>query len=54
MRVMHNPEDKLEDAVRVMASRYYNNLSYNYKDSDSIAAYYAAEAVGGWAVGWVG
>lgn len=37
-----------------MASRYYNNLSYNYKDSDSIAAYYAAEAVSrglGWAWG---
>lgn len=25
--------------------RYYNNLSYNYRDSDSIAAYYVADAV---------
>ena len=45
MRCMYNAEEKLEDAVRLMASRYYNNLSYNYKDSDSIAAFYAAEAV---------
>lgn len=29
------------------SNRYYNNLSYNYRDSDSIAAYYAADAVGG-------
>lgn len=27
------------------SSRYYNNLSYNYRDSDSIAAYYVADAV---------
>lgn len=45
MRCMYSAEEKLEDAVRIMASRFYNNLAYNYKDSDSIAAYYAAEAV---------
>ncbi|GAB4819369.1 hypothetical protein N2152v2_006415 [Parachlorella kessleri] len=44
MRVMHSPNEQLEDAVRIMTSRYYNNLSYNYRDSDSIASYYAAEA----------
>ncbi|PRW57164.1 mitogen-activated kinase kinase 3 [Chlorella sorokiniana] len=42
---MYNAAEKLEDAVAVLTSRYYNNLSYNYRDSDSIAAYYASDAV---------
>jgi len=31
--------------VAVLTSRFYNNLSYNWRDSDSIAAYYASDAV---------
>ena len=54
MRCMYNPAEKLEDAVAVLTSRYYNNLSYNHHDSDSIAAFYASDAVGGWVGGWVG
>lgn len=42
---MYNAAEKLEDAVAVLTSRFYNNLSYNFRDSDSIAAYYAADAV---------
>ena len=45
MRCMYDPAEKLEDAVAVLTSRYYNNLSYNHRDSDSIATYYAADAV---------
>jgi hypothetical protein len=45
---MYNPSEKLEDAVAVLTSRYYNNLSYNHHVSDSIAAFYASDAVGGW------
>lgn len=44
---MYDPTEKLEDAVAVLTSRLYNNLSYNWRDSDSIAAYYASDAVGG-------
>lgn len=47
MRCMYRPDEKLEDAVMVMVSRYYNNLCYNFADSDSIAAFYAADAVSG-------
>lgn len=43
---MYNAAEKLEDAVAILTSRFYNNLTYNSKDSDSIAAYYAADAVG--------
>jgi hypothetical protein len=42
---MYNAAEKLEDAVAILTSRYYNNMTYNSKDSDSIAAYYAADAV---------
>ena len=42
---MYSAAEKLEDAVAVLTSRYYNNLSYNFRDSDAIAAYYAADAV---------
>lgn len=43
-RCMYDPTEKLEDAVAVLTSRLYNNLSYNWRDSDSIAAYYASDA----------
>lgn len=41
---MYDAAEKLEDAVAVLTSRFYNNLSYNWRDSDSIAAYYASDA----------
>lgn len=44
---MYDAAEKLEDAVAVLTSRFYNNLSYNWRDSDSIAAYYASDAVRG-------
>ena len=45
MRCMYDAEEKVGDAVRVLTSRMYNNLAYNAADSDSIAAFYAPEAV---------
>jgi hypothetical protein len=42
---MYDADEKLEDAVAVLTSRFYNNLSYNWRDGDSIAAYYASDAV---------
>lgn len=44
-RCMYDAAEKLEDAVAVVTSRFYNNLSYNWRDSDSIASYYASDAV---------
>jgi hypothetical protein len=44
MRCMYNEEEKLADAVMIVTARYYNNLAHNWHDSDSIAAFYAADA----------
>lgn len=45
MSCMYDEEEKLADAVTIAATRFYNNLAWNWKDSDSIAAYYAPDAV---------
>jgi mitogen-activated protein kinase kinase 3 len=45
MSCMYDAEEKLADAVTIAATRFYNNLAWNWKDSDSIAAYYAPDAV---------
>lgn len=43
MRCMYDPKEKAADAAAVVTARFYNNLSYNWADSDSIAAFYAAD-----------
>lgn len=45
MRCMYNPDEKAADAMLTITSRFFNNLSYNWSDSDSIAAFYAPDAV---------
>eukprot|EP00887_Chlorella_sp_A99_P007812 scaffold20.g7812.t1 len=45
MRVMRNEAEALEDTVTLIASRLYNNLAWNHRDGDSIAAFYASDAL---------
>lgn len=46
MKCMLNYEEKIEDAVMMVAAKFYNNLSFNLKaDCDSIANFYDPEAV---------
>jgi hypothetical protein len=47
MQCMFNWREKLDDAVTIATARFYNNLSHNHADGDSIAAFYAADAVSG-------
>lgn len=45
MRCMYDEGEKLEDAVTLLVARLYNNLAYNSRDDDSVAAFYASDAV---------
>jgi len=45
MKCMYNRKEKLEDAVSIVISKFYNNFAFNWSDEDSIAAFYAPESV---------
>jgi len=45
MRCMYDPKEKATDAVAIITARYYNNMSYNWADGDSIAAFYASDVL---------
>jgi serine/threonine protein kinase len=44
MKCMYNRKEKVEDAVSIVISKFYNNLAFNWSDEDSIAAFYAPES----------
>ena len=44
MKCMYSRKEKISDAVSIATARFYNNLAWNWKDSDSIAAFYASNA----------
>ena len=44
MRCMFMEEEKLQDACRIIANKFYNNLSYNWSESDVTSSFYDADA----------
>jgi hypothetical protein len=40
MRCMFVPEAKLQDAALIISNKFYNNLSYNWSESDVTASFY--------------
>lgn len=48
MRCMYDREEKIQDAVAIITARFYNNLSLNWGDEDSIAAFYGPDSTLEW------